>query len=464
MNLKVSTTLKAALLLTMLFGCVESGNSAASSMSAATPMDQAALLQTLQASVPAREPRVVDALGWLEQKVTADDGGSLDAFGWSVTIRGDTAFVGAYYASVGAGVFQGAVYVFKESAGQWTQVQKLTASDGASGDNFGTAVAYDGSTLLVGAPEAAVGSAALQGAIYVFTETDGVWTQRQKLVADDEPTLVRLFGISVAVVGDQALVGAHGVAVGGDNYQGTVYALARTDGTWTQTQKLTASDGVGHDQFGQQLVMDGTTALIGADQSTYANDYPGPGAAYVFDFDASSGTWGQTQKLVADDGTDADYFGRWVALSGTNALIGAPAANDFQGATYAFSMSGGTWTQTQKLLAADGSAGDYFGDSVAIDGTHAVVGAPGAAIDGNPVTGAAYLFDLGGAGWNQTGKLTSSDGTTGDEFGYAVALRGDDTVFAGAPHPTDDGSGSAGTGYFYSRDAIFADGFDGSDP
>jgi len=462
--LKVLTTLKAALLLVIFVSCLEPGSSAAASASAATPMDQAALLQTLRAGVPVREPRVIDALAWLEQKVTADDGGSLDAFGWSATIKGDMAFVGAYYASIGANPFQGAVYVFKESAGEWTQVQKLTASDGAGGDNFGTVVAYDGSTLMIGAPGVVLDGQLLQGAVYIFTESDGGWTERQKLVADDVPSRIREFGISVAVEDSQALVGAHGVTIDGNDYQGAVYAFAETDGTWTQTQKLTASDGVAQDQFGQQLVMDGSTALIGADQATYANGNAGHGAAYIFDFDASSGTWSQTQRLAADDGADDDYFGRWVALAGTNALVGAPAANAFQGAVYAFSVSGGTWTQTQKLLAADGASGDFFGDAIAIDGTNAVVGAPGATIGGNPFTGAAYLFDGSGASWNEVGKLAPSDGTLGDEFGYSVALRGGDTVFAGAPHPTDDGSGSPGAGYFYSLDTIFADDFDGSNP
>jgi len=458
--LKVLTTLKAALLLLMFVGSVESGSSMA--VSAATPIDQAALLQTVRANTPVRAPLVIDALAWLEQKVTADDGGSLDAFGWSVAIKGDTAFVGAYYASIGANSFQGAVYVFKETAGQWTQIQKLTASDGAGGDNFGTSVAYDGSTLMIGAPDVILDDQLLQGAVYVFTESDSGWTERQKLLVDDVPSRIREFGISVAVEGNQALIGAHGTAIDGNDYQGAAYAFAETDGTWTQTQKLTASDGVAQDQFGQQLVMDGSTALIGADQATYANGNAGPGAAYVFDFDASAGTWSQTQKLTADDGADDDYFGRWVALAGSNALVGAPAANAFQGAVYAFNRSGGIWTQTQKLLAADGASGDFFGDAVAIDGTNAVIGAPGATIGDNPFTGAAYLFEGSGASWTEVSKLAPSDGTLGDEFGYSVALRGGDTVFAGAPHPTDDGTGSPGAGYFYSLDTIFTDGFDGN--
>jgi len=403
-------------------------------------------------------PFRADQQVWREQKVTADDGGYLDALGWSVAIDGSTALIGAYYATIGSNSFQGAVYVFTESGGTWTQAQKLTASDGAGGDNFGTSVALDGDTALIGAAGYSVGNDLLVGTAYVFTRSNGVWTQGQKLLADDGAA-VDTFGISVALEGNNALIGAHGANIDGRNSQGAVYAFTATDGVWTQTQKLVADDGAAYDQFGQQFALDGTTAVIGADQATYANDYPGKGAAYVFTL--TQGVWTQMQRLEADDGELADYFARWVDIEGSTIVIGAPAANVFQGSAYVFTESGGTWTQSQKLVADDGISGDFFADAVSIKGSTLLIGAPGATIGGNPFTGAAYMFTTAdGVVWNQGSKLVPSDGAYGDEFGYSVILRDGGTALIGAPHPTDDGAGMAGAAYFYSLDTIFQNGFE----
>lgn len=423
-----------------------------------------ALQKALAADGALGIPSVTDSSAWLEQKVSADDGTYLGAFGWSFAMEGNTALIGAYYQTIGANSFQGAVYVFTESNGVWTQTQELTASDGAGGDNFGTSVAIDGDTVLIGAPSVAIGSNLNVGAAYVFTRSGGTWIQGQKLMADDGAAS-STFGISVAVRGSMTLIGAHGAAINGQNSQGAVYAFTASGGTWSQAQKLVASDGVASDQFGQQLSLDahGTTVVIGSDQATYADSFPGTGAAYVFNLQGD--TWTQTQRLEADDGQLADYFGRWTAIQGSTIVIGAPASpdsggNPFMGSAYVFTESGGTWTQTQKLTADDGVSGDFFADAVAIAGNTILIGAPGATIGGNPFVGAAYVYSFDGASWNQSDKIVPSDGAYGDEFGYAVALRDDLTALVGSPHPTDDGSGSTGAAYFYMNDTIFANGFE----
>ena len=397
------------------------------------------------------------AAPWIEQKFVPEDGMPLAATGWSVAVHGDVAMVGAYYQTINGNQFQGAVYVFAKTNGAWTQVQELTADDGADGDNFVTALEFDGSTALIGELGVSIQTQLLIGAVYVFTESGGVWTQSQKLMASDGAA-VATFGITVGIQGSNALIGASGAAIAGNNDQGAVYAFTESGGTWTEGQKITANDGVAYDQFGQQLAFQGTTAVIGADQATYANQYPGPGAAYVFDL--ADGTWTQTQRLEADDGVDADYFGRWAAIDGSTIVIGAPAAGGFQGAAYVFVNARGSWAQSQKLVSDDGIPGDFFADAVAISGTTLLIGAPGATLNNNPFTGAAYLYNEVGSSWTQGTKLTPSDGQYGDEFGFSVALEGNSTALIGAPHPTDDGLNLPGAAYFYSNDAIFADGFD----
>ncbi|HSS06951.1 MAG TPA: FG-GAP repeat protein, partial [Rhodanobacteraceae bacterium] len=235
----------------------------------------------------ARYPRTIDALAWLqEQQITADDGATNAEFGAAVALHGTTAMVGAQQATIGDNEDQGAVYVFDQSGGEWTQSQKLTSDDGAAFDTFGDAVAFQGDTAIVGAYAATVNDLAYQGTAYVFTRSNGTWSQAQKLASDDG-TDFNYFGYSVALDGTTAFIGA--------DLLGAVYVFQQSGGTWAQSQKLTGSDeGVG-DIFGYSVAIQGSTAFIGS----YGNNgYQG--AVYVFT--ESGGTWTETQKLTADDG------------------------------------------------------------------------------------------------------------------------------------------------------------------
>ena len=376
-----------------------------------------------------------------EQEVGASDGAAGDEFGISVAVDGDTALIGASYENGG----QGAAYLFAQSGGVWSELQKLTASDGAANDWFGQSVALDGDTAVIGAPQYLDFG---NGAAYVFTRTAGVWSESQKLAADDGVERDQ-FGISVAVDGGNALVGAYGTAF----YTGAAYAFVESGGSWTQAQKLVASDASQNADFGVSVALDGATALIGAyGDSSYQ------GAAYVFD--DGGGTWTQAQKLVASDGAADAHFGISVALDGTRALIGAEGAtvgaNSHQGEAYAFSNAGGDWAETQTLVATEGAAWDYFGRSVAIEGSNALVGAYGV----NAQQGAAYLFASTDGKWTETAPLTASDGAGGDQYGIWVALSGTSALVGAS-----GADAFRGAAYFYAvpagtSDTIFADGFE----
>src|SRR5207245_1665203 len=143
----------------------------------------------------------------------------------------------------------------------------------------------------------------------------------------------------------------------------------------------------------------------------------------------------ETAKLTASDGAAGDQFGGAVAISGDTVVVGACAddigANSNQGSAYVFVKPGAGWstmTETAKLTASDGAAGDQFGGAVAISGDTVVVGASADDIGANSNQGSAYVFVKPGAGWStmtETAKLTASDGAAGDEFGGAVAISGD---------------------------------------
>lgn len=379
------------------------------------------------ASPHAAGPAAADPLVWLEQKVTASDGVKNDVFGASVAIAGNLALVGA----PDVNLLRGKVYAFAKSGGAWVEVQEFTASDVQRGDQFGYSVAISGTTAVVGAPGANFGG----GAGYVFTESGGTWSQVQKLSPTETNPLE--CGRSVALSPATILMGAP--AENSDQYQGEAFVFTESGGTWSEAQQLQASDGAAVDNFGVSVALSEGNALIGALNAAVGGSHQG--AAYLFG--ESNGTWSQTQKLTASDGAAQDDFGAWVSLDGATALVGAPGAsvngNAYQGAAYVYEESGGSWTQTQKLTASDGAANDDFG-AVTLAGDTALVGA----------RGAVYLFADSGGTWTQTEKVTPSDGPANISFGWNNAID-DGVLLAGCELCNVGTNGEQGAAYFYQR-------------
>jgi len=387
---------------------------------------------------------------WTQQaKLVASDGAASDTFGVAA-ISGDTIVVGAFFDDVGANSNQGSAYVFTRSGSAWTQQAQLTANDGASGDVFGWSVAVSGDDVVIGARGDMVGANFLQGSAYVFTRSGVTWTQQAKLTASDGAA-IELFGQSVAIVGDTVLIGASWGDVGGNVNQGSAYVFTRSDATWTQQAKLTASDGSADDEFGQCVSVSGNTAVIGARLADVGAN-PDQGSAYVFT--RSGSTWTQQTKLTAPDGAANDEFGFAISLFGDTAVIGARfddvGVNADQGSAWAFSRIGSMWIGPDlKAVASDGSAGDQFGFSIAISGNTALLGAFVDDVGANGDQGSAYAFVRSGSAWVQQAKLTASDGAAQDNFGISVALSGD-TAIVGA-YRDDVGAGDQGSAYVFVR-------------
>jgi hypothetical protein len=222
----------------------------------------------------------------------------------------------------------------------------------------------------------------------VFTRTGTTWTQQAKLIASDGVTEER-FGIELALEGDTALIGSETSDNGA--YSGSVYVFTRTGTTWTQHQKLLASDGAALDWFGFYISLSGDTALFSAAQDDDNGD--NSGSAYVF---TRIGTnWSQQAKLIASDGAAGDRFSEYaVSLDGDTALIGAAYDDDNganSGSAYVFTRTGTTWTQQQKVTASDGAANDLFGVSVCLSGGTALITACQDDDNGNE-SGSAYIF------------------------------------------------------------------------
>lgn len=311
-----------------------------------------------------------------------------------------------------------------------TQQAKLLASDGALYDSLGRSVAMSGDTVLAGAPgDSDFGFDS--GSAYVFVRSGNAWTQQAKLLPSDGFEF-QGFGGAVSLSGDTALIGAKGDDTWAI-YSGAAYVFVRSGNAWTQQAKLVADSGAALDSFGVSVSVLGDTALIGAQGAGTS------GAAYVFERNGS--VWTQQAKLSPNDGGDVDFFGQSVALFGDSALVGAPLHN-YDGAAYVFVRSGNVWTQQAKLVADDAQQSKQAGHSVALFGDTALVGAYEGFME------AAFVFVRDGNNqWTQQATLVDSDPQSDDDFGWSVALSAD-TALVGA---RDDDVNHLGTVHVFSR-------------
>jgi hypothetical protein len=256
---------------------------------------------------------------WIEeQKLTASDGEIWDEFGYSVSIDGEYAIIGAQFDDD-----IGSAYIFKLTGSTWVEQQKLTASDGELWDVFGMSVAINDEYAIIGG----FGDEDYTGAAYIFKRTGSTWSEEAKLTASDIVPGER-FGISVAIESEYAFVSS----THDDNFKGAVYVFKRNGTVWTEEQKLTASDGSYTDNFGISFSVDGDCLIIGAFDTSDNGVHSG--SAYVFYNDGSN--WIESQKLLPSDGAAHDQFGLGVSLDGDYALIGAYAEDDFTGSAYVF--------------------------------------------------------------------------------------------------------------------------------
>jgi hypothetical protein len=312
------------------------------------------------------------------------------------------------------------------------------------GDCFGDAVSVSGDVCIVGAWDFFLEG---PGSAYVFRFDGSTWNEEARLIPSDGVAGDR-FGISVAISGDAAIVGAH---VDDDNgYEsGSAYVYRFDGSTWHEEAKLLASDGDVRDRFGWSVSISGDAAIVGApwdDDACPQDPYCESGSAYVYRFDGS--TWYEEAKLVASDTAAGDGFGgrRCLSISGDLAIIAAPGDDDNgdeSGSAYVYRYDGSTWYEEARLLASDGETGDQFGYSVSASGDAVIIGARYDDDQANN-SGSAYLFRDDGAVWTEEIKILASDGAEFDVFGTSVALS-DELAVLGASGDDDKGerSGSA---------------------
>jgi hypothetical protein len=316
--------------------------------------------------------------GWTQtQLIKATDGQAGDAFGTSVAMFGNVAVIGAYLDD-DRGTDSGSAYVFRfnTTTGLWVQEQKLLPTVTGGNQFFGWAVAIDGDTILIGAFGDSQGGSYI-GAAYFFkyNPTSASWTQLARVRSSDAAP-VDFFGCSVGLSNGMALIGARCDDDRGTN-SGSVYVFKRNSDAWIEQQKLTASDGATDDQFGLSLAVSGNTAVIGSRfDDDMGND---SGSAYIFAFNGSS--WTQQQKLTASDGHASDAFSKSVAICNDTVVVGAEGA-DYgwvanAGAAYVFQRTGSAWSEVAKLRREIVADNDNLGHGVAVCGNIVLGGALG---------------------------------------------------------------------------------------
>jgi hypothetical protein len=341
------------------------------------------------------------------------------------------------------------------------QLAELTEAGGAAQDNFGTSVAADGDTVVVGAPNHDGGA----GAAYVFVKPASGWSGAITETADLVPGDTQAgdaFGTSVAISGNTVVAGAPGHELFPNSGQGAAYVFVEPAGGWSgtvpRTAELAATDGGAGDGLGFAVAISGDTVLAGA--PAHAS---GVGAAYVFAKPAAgwAGDLTQSASLGFTGGAGGEAFGSAVAIDGDTAVVGAPNRSSGKGAAYVYLKPPGGWsgalTQNAQLTASDGQQHDFLGDSVAVAADTVVAGAPSHTVGTALAQGAAYVFEKPAAGWpaakTQDATLAPSpSGAPGAGIGGSVAISGD-TVLAGAGTETDGMNPDEGGAYAFAKPA-----------
>ncbi len=331
----------------------------------------------------------------------------------------------------------GAVYVYaRDASGRWAQRAQLLASDAEPGDYFGRSLAVDGSTMFIGATVKDNST----GAMFRFERgSDGSWTEAERFVPDDLGE-GESFGRMAAMSGDMAVFAAWGHADG----RGGVWVYEQDgSGKWSQSARLTASDGAEQDFFGYSVATDGNLVAVGAalrdrihEQEGAEDDVEGDGDAaetdaepetdgdvggvYIFERD-SEGDW--QENLVEIPWLDANaLFGWSVAVLDGDVLASAPGESGFTGTVYRLTKSDdGSWSVAQSLQGFDGAPAAWFGSSISVADGAVWVGSQNA----NQGAGATYLLSYDdSSAITGVSKVEAADLEQGDNLGTFVTANG----------------------------------------
>lgn len=390
--------------------------------------------------------------------------------GYAVDIDGDTAVVGA--TSFPPLDRPGRAFIYERGPNGWTQTATLTGDN--PGDIFGTDVAIQDDTIVIGAPWGDTPDAEFAGGVHIFERTASTWTKTATFAGQDS-TLGDDFGSALALDGDLLVVGARNNAPGGVDGAGSVYVFERSSDGWTQVAKLIADEPAYGAWFGHAVDLDEGTILVGSYR--YSAEVKQGGTAYLFEKKSDGSGWAQTIQFRPGTPERFHTYGFAVAIDDDLILIGEPGRWDFSypGTVYIYERAeDGAWTETTQLHG-DRDPENTFGQELDLEGQRAIVGAPTAddidipgdlppapnqeTFDGS---GAVFVYHREDGSWLREAKLMASDrGHFGpvaadqgappwgyDRFGFGAALSGA-TIIVGAYGDDPGSTEDAGAAYIY---------------
>jgi hypothetical protein len=328
-----------------------------------------------------------------------------------VDIENDTVVAGCSGVTVGSNMEQGAAYVFVREGTSWSQQQRLTASDGSTGDLFGLSVAISGESVIVGAPRNDVGANIDQGTAYIFTRADGIWSE-QAILTPNDPVANRFFGYTVELNDNTAALGTIRTS---QSPPPAVYVFVREGTSWPQQTKISICEPSGINgtqcRFGTSgLSIQGDELVVG-NSALNVGDVTGAGGVYLFS--RSSGAWTQQQRITLPDPRESDSFGNAVSIDGNTLVIGAPAANVNSGTVYAYRNDSDGWAHIQTFYKIDDGPSDLFGNSVAASGNRIIISRSRDNVSTSNTVGAAYIYAESAAEpqlFTVSGRVTDPNG------------------------------------------------------
>ncbi|MCF6365306.1 MAG: T9SS type A sorting domain-containing protein [Bacteroidales bacterium] len=386
------------------------------------------------------------------QKLLASNGLASDYFGICVSISGNYAIIGSNWKDTYANN-SGVAYIFYNNLGTWEEVAILRPSNPIANQNFGFSVSISGNYAVVGAYGDKVGTIS-SGAAYIFEKPAGGWTDMTETarLTPTDLTAGNNFGWSVSVSDTNIVVGQF------TNWYNTAYLYEKPAGGWTdmtETVRLTPSDGETFDGFASSVSISGNNVVVGSRKDKISS--VATGSAYLFTKPVSG--WAnmtETAKFTASDGAADDSFGMSVNISDNYIIVGANTADNpgiDAGAAYLFEKPVSGWesaTETAKFTPSDINAADYFGYSVGVSGDYVLVSSF-EDDDNGSASGSVYLFVKPTSGWSdmsETLKLTASDGAASDYFGKSVSIFGDNAIISS--YNDDDLGSNSGSVYLFS--------------
>jgi hypothetical protein len=351
------------------------------------------------------------------------------------------------FAAVGAvDQTNGAVYTYALAGTNWAQTQKLTDPAPPCGtDRFGNSIAMQDGLLVVGQPFGCLASN-LPGQVFVYRLIGGTWVLQQTLTDPTLPSPTGGFGTVVVVSGNTIAV-SNPSNPNGPGF-GAILIFTNNGTSWNFQAQVTAPAGTpNQSNFGNSVALNGDTLLVGA------NGIGMFGAAFVFVRNGTS--WTLQQMLTPSSVHSAESFGDSVAVEGDTAVVGAAGLTSpfLGGAAFVFHRTGSTWIPTQELQPADGVTNSIvqFGASMSISHGTLVVGAPGRTINGQTTAGGADIFQFNGTSWVLVQQIAASDASSSAEFGFAVDI-GESGIIVGAPFDSTEFL-NAGAAYIFSASA-----------